>query len=159
MTLKARLLAVLLLAGSVSGAGLAQETLVWTQKASGGFVTLAYGPIDPNKTPLFMLSCINGAGIAVLDVSAGAADAKPGTDMTIDLTNADLTAPVEAEVIHDEASGTALVEASDIDVKPILDVLKAAGPVTMKVGEAIAELSDRDRAQAVEQFTKSCELA
>lgn len=158
MTQTSRLLAVLLLVGSLSGANAAQETLVWTQKASGGFVTLAYGPIDPRKTPLFMLSCLNGAGIAVLDVSAGAS-AEPGTDMTIVLANGDATASVEAEVIHDEASGATLVEGSDIDVKPILDVLKGSGPVTMKVGDANAELSDQDRGQAVKEFTKQCELA
>jgi hypothetical protein len=157
MTLTARLLAVPLLVGSLSGALAAQETLVWTQKASGGFVTLAYGPLDPRKTPVFMLSCLNGAGIAVLDVSPGASG-EAGTEMTIALVNADLTASVEAEIIHDEASGAKLVEASDIDVKPILDVLKGSGPVTMTVGDATAELSDQDRSRAVEEFTKQCEL-
>jgi len=158
MTLPVRFLAVILLFGSLSGANAAQQTLVWTQKASGGFVTLAYSSLDPSETPLFMLSCLNGAGIAVLDVSPGAGG-EPGTEMTIALANGDATASVEAEVIHDEASGAALVEASDIDVKPILEVLKGSGPVAMTVGDANAELSDHGRSVAVEEFTKQCELA
>ena len=51
-----------------SGVVRAEESQVWIEKASEGFVTLAYGPLDPAKSPLFLLSCFDAMGIAVLDL-------------------------------------------------------------------------------------------
>ena len=152
-------LAAALLAGSLSGAVLAKETSVWTGKTNGSFVTLTYGPLDPAKTPLFMLSCFNGMGIAVLNVHADLPDNKPGKPLAIELAGGDLTVPVEAEAARDETSGVTFGEASDIEVKPILDLLRGKSPVTVNVAGTSTELSDHGRAQAVGKFTESCELS
>ena len=58
-------LTVTLLGASIARA---EDTLVWISKANGSLVTLAYGPVDTTKAPLFLLSCFNGMDIAVLDV-------------------------------------------------------------------------------------------
>jgi len=135
-----------------------QESLLWTNRINGSFVSLAYGPLDPTKSPLFMLSCFNGMNIAVLDVRTEIADAKPGTPLTIELTAGGLTSPIEAEATRDEADGVIFGEASDIEVKPILDVLRLPGLLTVKVGETSAILSDQGRAKAVGQFSEACQL-
>ena len=153
------LLAAALLAGSLSSVALAKETSVWTDKENGSFVTLTYGPLDPAKTPLFMLSCFNGMGIAVLNVHSGLPDTKPGTALTIDLASGDLKMPIEAEAVRDPASGDTLSEASDIEMKSILDVLRGESPVTVKVGGTSGELSDHGRAEAVKNFSENCELS
>jgi hypothetical protein len=150
-------LAAALLAGALPQASVA-ETLVWTEKASGGFVTLTYGLLDPDKSPLFMLSCLNGMGIAVLDIRSDLPETKPGTPLTIELTSDGLTAPVQGEAAKDETSGASFGQASDIEVKPILDVLRGSGPVTVKVGTESATLSEHGRAEAVDKFGKDCEL-
>ena len=64
------LLAVCLLVGALPPGSFAraEERLVWTEKASPGFVSLAYGALDPEKPPLFLLSCFNAMSITVLDV-------------------------------------------------------------------------------------------
>lgn len=152
-------LATVLLAGSLSGVALAKETSVWTGKTNGSFVTLTYGPLDPAKTPLFMLSCFNGMGIAVLNVHTDLTGTRPGAPLTIELASGDLAVPVEAEAARDETSGGNFGEASDIEVKPILDVLRGASPVTVKVGGTSTEMSDHGRAEAVSRFTESCELS
>jgi hypothetical protein len=136
----------------------AEETLVWTEKSNGGFATLAYGSYDPAKGPLFLLSCFNSMGIAVLDLRTDIGGAKLGQPITIELAAGEAKAAVEGEVANDESSGTTFGEASDIEVKPVLAVLRAPGPLTVKVGEASTTLSDRSRAQAVGQFNKDCEL-
>lgn len=153
------LLAAALVAGALSGVALAKDTSVWTNKESGSFVTLTYGPLNPAKTPLFMLSCFNGMGIAVLNVHSGLPDTKPGTALTIDLASGDLTLPVEGESARDQAAGGTFGEASDIEIKPILNVLRGKSPVTVKVGGTNSELSDHGRAEAVEKFTEACELS
>lgn len=153
------LLAAALIAGSLSSVALAEETSVWTNKESGSFVTLTYGPLNPAKTPLFMLSCFNGMGIAVLNVHSGLPDSEAGSAITIDVTSGDLTLPIEAEAVHDKASGATFGEASDFEMKPMLEVLRGTSPLTVKVGGTNSALSDHGRAEAVGKFTESCELS
>lgn len=153
------LLAAALLAASLPGASLAEESSVWSAKTNGSFVTLTYGTLSADKAPLFMLSCFNGMGIAVLDVRPGLGeDTKPGTPLTIALTGGDQTAQVEGEATRDEESGTTFAESSDTKVKPILDVLRTSGSITLKAGSASAELTDTGRADAIERFAKDCTL-
>jgi len=161
MTIKSNmrfLLAAALLAGSLPGASSAQGTSVWTAKVNGSFVTLTYGSLDPDESPLVMLACFNGMGIAVLNVHADLSETKPGTPLAIEFTSDGLTAAVEGEAGRDEPGDPVFGEATDVAVKPILDVLRSDGPVTVKVGAVSAELSGHGRAQAVEQFTKDCSL-
>jgi hypothetical protein len=154
------LLAVCLLVGALPPGSFAraEERLVWTEKASPGFVSLAYGALDPAKAPLFLLSCFNAMSIAVLDVRTEMAEAKPGAALTIELSAGDAKSPVEGEAARDNSSGVTFGEASDIAVKPVLDVLRQSGPLTVTIGEASAALSDQGRAEAVDQFSQHCEL-
>ena len=135
-----------------------EERLLWTEKSSAGFVSLAYGPLDPAKSPLFLLSCFNAMSIAVLDVRTEMAEAKPGAALTIELSAGDAKSPVEGEAARDDATGVTFGEASDIAVKPVLDVLRQSGPLTVTIGETSAALSDQGRAEAVETFSKDCEV-
>jgi hypothetical protein len=152
------LLAAALLAASLPGESLAEATSVWNAKTNGSFVTLTYGTLDADKGPIFMLSCFNGMGIVVLDVRPELGDTKPGTPLTIELTGGGQTAKVEGEATRDEESGATFAESSDAEVKPILDVLRASGPVAIKAGSASAELTDTGRADAIDRFTKDCTL-
>jgi hypothetical protein len=147
-------------AGALPAASLArtEEELIWTEKSSDNLTSLAYGSLDPAKNPLFMLSCFNGMSIAVLDVHHEVTGTKPGEPLTIELSAGTASSPVKGEAARDEESGATFAEASDIQVKPVLAVLRAEGPLTVKMGETSATLSDRGRAQAVAQFSKDCEL-
>jgi hypothetical protein len=96
-------------------------------------------------------------GIAVLDLRQEIANAKLGDPLTIALSAGDAKAEVKGEAARDDA-GTIFAEASDIAVKPVLEVLRQTGPVTATAGTASVSLSDTGRAQAVERFTKDCPL-
>ena len=147
-------LAILLLAD----AGKSEEAMMWTEKSSGGLTTLAYGPLNPTASPLFVLSCFGGMNIVVLDVHKEIPGAKRGDAVTIEISSAKAQAPVKAEVESNEATGTTFGEASDIDVKPVLQVMRDPGPLTVKMGEASATLSDQGRAQAIAEFVENCKL-
>jgi hypothetical protein len=150
-------LAVCLLAAVQVSSARAEDNLIWTDKASEGLISLSYAPLDPAKAPLFLLSCFDAMGIAVLDLREKIADAKPGDALTIALSAGEAKAEVKGEAARDDA-GTTFAEASDIAVKPVLEVLRQAGPVTVTAGSASVSLSDQGRAQAVERFSKACPL-
>jgi len=150
-------LAVWLLAAAQVSTARAEENLIWTAKASEGLISLSYAPLDPAKPPLFLLSCFDAMGIAVLDLHQEIAGAKSGDALTIALSAGDAKAEVKGEAASDDA-GMTFAEASDIAVKPVLEVLRQTGAVTVTAGEASASLSDKGRAQAVERFTKDCPL-
>jgi hypothetical protein len=138
--------------------GRSEETMVWTEHSSGGLTTLAYGSLGPAQSPLFLLSCFSGMNIVVLDVHKEIPGAKPGDSLTIKLSSTKAQSPVKGEVGKNETTGTTFGEASDIDVKPMLEVLRDPGPLTINLGEASATMSDTGRADAVAQFVRSCAL-
>jgi hypothetical protein len=134
----------------------AEDTQVWLSKSNGSLVTLAYGPVDPTKTPLFLLSCFNGMDVAVLDIHQNISGAKAGDKVAIKLSAGGASASLDGETA--DASGEVFGEASDIKVKPVLAVLSEKGPVTVKIGGTTATLSEQGRAEAVEQFAGACTL-
>ena len=151
------LLAACLLAGSASGTR-AQETLAWTEKASEGFIALNYGSLDSSKAPVFQLSCFNEMEIAVLNVFGAVEGARPGQKLPIELSAGNAKLSLVGEASLDDKTGAMFAEASGIEVKPVLEVLKSPGPVTVKTGETSQTLSEVGRADAVAKFGKDCTL-
>lgn len=150
-------LAALLVVLAPLGAARA-ESVVWTQRASGDLTTLAYGPLDPQKIPVLLLSCFNEMEVVVLDVHQEIEGAKAGDAIAIELSSAKAQAPIQAEVAMNRDTGKTFGEASDIKVKPILEVLRDPGPLTLTIGKTSTTLSDAGRVQAAEDFAKSCKL-
>ena len=57
-----------------------------------------------------------------------------------------------------ETTGKTFGEASDINVKPVLEVLRDPGPLTIKMGAASATMSEQGRAELVSKFVENCKL-
>jgi hypothetical protein len=131
---------------------------IWQVKTSGSFVTLRYGPLNERERAPFLLSCLNGVGIAVLSVNMDFPEMETGEALTIEFSAGDKTAPVAGETAAEDGTGIIYGEAGDIAVKPILKVLEQKGPVTMKSGANAMELSDVGRAENVAEFAKECSL-
>jgi hypothetical protein len=119
---------------------------------------LSYGPLDPAQNPLFVLSCFSGMNIVVLDVHKEIPDAKPGDPITIELSSAKAQSPLKGEVGQNETTGKTFGEASDINVKPVLELLRDPGPLTIKMGGASATMSEQGRAESVSKFVENCKL-
>jgi hypothetical protein len=105
-----------------------------------------------------MLSCFNNMSIIVLDVHKEIAGAKPGTPLTIELASAKSKAPIEGEVGLNDATGKTFGEASDLELKPVLAVLRDPGPLTVTMGDTTATLAEQGRDEAVTAFSKNCEV-
>jgi hypothetical protein len=153
---------LILTAGLVLGAlcgspARAQATPVWTEKMSEGFVSLNYGSLE-SEQPILQLSCFNEMEIAVLNIFGEIEGARPGQKLTIELSAGGAKAALDGEATLDDKSGTIFAEASGIEVKPVLAVLEAKGPIAVKTGESSQTLTDVGRAEAVERFSKDCTL-
>ena len=131
---------------------------LWSSKTSGSFVTLRYGPLDEREKAPFLLSCLNGVGIAVLSVHMDFPEQQTGEALTFEFSAGDKTVPVAGETAAEDGTGTIYGEAGDIAVTPILEVLKMDGPVTMKSGANAVELTPLERADTVAEFDKNCSL-
>jgi hypothetical protein len=140
------------------GAGHAQESPVWTEKSDKGRASLAYGPLDPSKTPLFLLTCFNNMDVAVLEIFAVIEGTRPGQLLTIELSAGSAKLPLKGEVSVDDATSSMFAEANEVKVKPVLEVLRAPGPLTVNLGLTNKTLSHQGRADAVEKFDQACEL-
>src|SRR5262249_15908424 len=103
------LFAVLIAVAASLSLARAEDSLVWISKSNGSLVTLGYGPVDPTKAPLLLLSCFNGMDVAVLDVHQDIAGAKPGQTLAIVLSAGAATASLEGETA--DASGSIFGEA------------------------------------------------
>jgi hypothetical protein len=136
----------------------AEESLVWTEKSDEGRASLAYGPLDQAKTPLFLLTCFNNMNVAVLEIFGAIEGTRPGQPLTITLSTANAKLPLKGEVSVDDATSSMFAEASDLKVKPVLEVLRAPGPLTVNLGLTDKTLSDQGRADAVEKFDEACKL-
>jgi hypothetical protein len=148
--------AVCVTAIPLPGFAAAEMPLIWTARSSGALTALAYGPIDPAQDPLFLLSCFNGMSIAVLDVHKGITGIEPGQPITIEINSTKAQSPVAGEVARDDETGATFGEASNISVKPVLEVLRNPGPLTIKMGATSATLPDQGRLEAVGQFSQNC---
>jgi len=138
--------------------GHAQESQVWTEKSDEGRASLAYGPLDPAKTPLFLLTCFNNMDVAVLEIFVVIEGTRPGQPLTIELSAGSAKLPLKGEVSVDDATSSMFAEANEVKVKPVLEVLRAPGPLTINLGLTNKTLSDQGRADAVEKFDQACKL-
>jgi hypothetical protein len=152
------LVASLVLGTLLASPARAQGTLVWTERMSEGFVSLSYGSLDASAQPILQLSCFNEMAITVLNIFGAIEGTRPGQKLTIELSAGGAKASLEGEVSLDDKTGATFAEASGIEVKPVLEVLKAPGAVTVKTGETSQTLTDVGRAEAVEKFSKDCTL-
>ena len=150
--------AALLFIALPQGAGHAPESQVWTEKSDEGRASLAYGPFDPAKTPLFLLTCFNNMDVAVLEIFVVIDGTRPGQPMTIELSAGSAKLPLKGEISVDDATSSMFAEANEVKVRPVLEVLRAPGPLTINLGLTNKTLSDQGRADAVEKFDQACEL-
>jgi hypothetical protein len=96
--------------------------------------------------------------VAVLEIFGAIEGTRPGQPLTITLSAANAKLPLKGEVSVYDATSSMFAEASDLKVKPVLEVLRASGPVTVNLGLTDKTLSDQGRADAVEKFDEACKL-
>src|SRR5262249_978928 len=108
----------------------------------------------------FLLTCFNNMNVAVLEIFGAIKGTRPGQPV-ITITLSGLQTPgleLKGEVSVDDATSSMFAETSDFKMKPLLQVLRSWGPLTVTVELTDKTLSDQGRADAVEKFDKACNL-
>lgn len=151
------LLVLAVTAFSLGASARTQENAVWSAQTTGDMSALRYGAFDADL-PLMLLSCFNALEVAVLDIYDDVGAAKPGEPVTIELVAGDSAAPLEGEAAEAEETAEIYAEASDFPLKPVIDVLRKDGPLTVKIDDTSRTFSDFGKADAVESFAQACAL-
>ena len=154
------LLAACILAGAFLPFSFArsEETLVWTANTNGDLISLSYGSLDTSKPPVLLLSCFNEMSIGVLEIFGTIDGTRPGQKLSIDLSAGGAKSSIEGAVELDDKTGTMFAEASDVEIPPLLGVLKSSGPLTVKIASTTFTLPEVGRADAAEKFSKDCQI-
>lgn len=154
------LLAACVLAGALLPFSFArcEETLVWTANTNGDLISLSYGSLDTSKPPVLLLSCFNEMSIGVLEIFGTIEGTRPGQKLSIDLSAGGTQSSVPGAAELDDKTGTMFAEASDVEIAPLLGVLKASGPLTVKLASTTRTLPEVGRAEAAEKFSKDCQI-
>jgi hypothetical protein len=153
------LLVLAALFASAPAQSASEGSLIWTERTDGGSVSLAYGSLDTAQNPLFLLSCFNEMDIVVLNIFSVIEGTRPGQPVTIEISGGSEKATLKAQSEIDRKSASMFAEAGEVEVEPLLTVLRADGPVTLKMGFTTKTMSDAGREQAVDQFRKDCRVS
>ncbi|HEX2449113.1 MAG TPA: hypothetical protein VHK26_13190 [Methyloceanibacter sp.] len=153
-------LAAALLAGGLLSSRLArgEETLVWTANTNGDLISLTYGSLDTSKPPVLLLSCFNEMNIGVLEIFGTIEGTRPGQKVSIDLSAGGTQSSIDGSVELDDKTGMMFAEASDLEIAPVIGVLKAPGPLTVKTAATTRTLPEVGRAEAADRFSKDCQI-
>ncbi len=141
----------------LSASARTQENAVWSAESTGDMSALRYGAFDADL-PLLLLTCFNELEIAVLDIYDDVGTAKAGDPLPIELAAGSIAAPLNGEAAKEVESAEVYAEVSDFPIKPVMNVLRAEGPLTVKIGETSRTFEGVGRDEAVKTFTETCEL-
>jgi hypothetical protein len=134
------------LAALPSLAALAAADRVWiTQTSDDGAVLMLASP-EASDDILFILSCNNIEKSAGMTVFVEIAGTKVEEPVTIELLAESAKHTVEGHISTDELAGFNYADAKDMDLKPVIAVLSAEGPATVKAGQTVTTLPDKGRA-------------
>lgn len=140
------------------GSACGEDTLVWTANANGGLIALSYGSLDSSKTPVFLLSCFNEMDVAVLEIFGTIEGTRPGQELSIDISAGDAKSSSKGQASTDDKTGAMFAEASDVEIAPLLEVLKSPGPLTVKTALTTRTLPEAGRADAAGKFSTDCQV-
>jgi hypothetical protein len=130
----------------------------WMVNQYEGNVSLVYGSTETGEDYAFALSCNNKKKAAEVTVYEDIPGAKVGQKLIIELSAGSAKVALKGETSTDEMSGFIFGVANEIAVKPVVGVLAAKGPATVKMSTVTLDLPETGRAAAVSEFAKACKL-
>jgi hypothetical protein len=123
-----------------------------------GNYTLSYGSPETAEDQLFWIVCRNGDKKTEMVVYVDMTDVKVGQPVAIELSAGNAKATVKGDVSTDEMSGFLFAKAEQFEIKKVLDLMAAKGPVTVKTGTIVTNLPDKGRSPELVKFAKGCKL-
>jgi hypothetical protein len=130
----------------------------WMAGGDQGVASLTYGNPETVEDLLFWLICENKKKTTEITVYDDVTGAKVGQPILIELSAGAAKTSIKGHIATDEMTGYLFPQAKNFKVKPVIEVLKAKGPVTAKSGKLVTTLPEKGRAEAAAKFAKACAL-
>ncbi|HLC07841.1 MAG TPA: hypothetical protein VJK06_00990, partial [Methyloceanibacter sp.] len=128
----------------------------WMGGSGDGDTSLSYGSPETAEDQLFWIVCRRNEKKTEMVVYVDMTGIKVGQPVVIELSSGAGKTVVNGEAATDEMSGFIFARAEQFPVKPVIELLAAKGPVTIKTGEIVTKLPDKGRAPELAKFTKGC---
>jgi hypothetical protein len=134
------------------------EGYEWMGGSNEGAASFVYGSPETVEDQLFWLSCEPEKKSTEMTVYDDVAGTKVGQPIAIDMSAGAAKTSVQGKIATDGMSGFFFPEAKGFKVKPVIEVLKAKGPLTVKTGKLTTILPEKGRSEALAAFAKACTL-
>ena len=155
LSFSAAALAILMLTGAI---GEGTPGYVWMGQVTEGNALFVYGAQDSPEDMLFWIECNAKKKSTEMALYEEIPGAKVRDPITLELAGAAANVALKGKITTDEMSGFHYAVAESFKVKPVLDLFRGKGPVTVKAGKLTSSLPDKGRAEALTKFAKGCTL-
>ncbi len=152
------LLAICLLAAGPPAQAEDDPGYVWMSESGDGNASLVYGSPETAEDLVFILTCRNGETVSDLTVYVDIPDTEVGDPVEVALVAGEAKLAVPGAISTDEMSGFHFAVAESFAAKPMIDLLRQKGEVTVKTGSVTTALPETGRAAELANFTKTCAL-
>ncbi len=136
----------------------AVEGYEWMGGVNKGSASFIYGSPETAEDVEFWLTCEPKTKKTELTVYVDIKGTKVGQAMPIEIGVGSAKTTVKGKIATDEMTGFYFAEAKGLRVKPVVEVFKGKGTVTIKTGKLTTLLPEKGRAEALAEFAKGCTL-
>ncbi len=134
------------------------EGYEWMGGVNKGNASFIYGSPETAEDVEFWLTCEPKTTETELTVYVDITGTKVGQAMPIEISVGSAKTTVKGKITTDEMTGFYFAEAKGLKVKPVVEVFKGKGTVTIKTGKLTTLLPEKGRAEALAEFAKGCTL-
>jgi hypothetical protein len=133
------------------------EGYEWMGGIQDGTASFVYGSPETAEDLEFWLTCEPKTKETELTIYVDIEENKVGQQMPIEVSVGSAKTVVKGKVATDEMIGVHVL-AKGFKVKPVVEVFKGNGTVTIKTGKITTLLPEKGRAKALAEFAKGCTL-
>ena len=136
----------------------ALEGYEWQGVVRDGTASFVYGSPETAEDLEFWLTCEPKTKETELTVYVDITGTKVGQAMPIEISVGSAKTTVKGKIATDEMTGFYFAEAKGLKVKPVVEVFKGKGTVTIKTCKLTTLLPEKGRAKTLAEFAKGCML-
>lgn len=151
-----KLIGLALLGGAMlAGPASAKDTAVWNSFVDDQAASLNFSTPESDDVR-FVLYCEHATKKVSVTVNRELKGVKEKAPLTVDLSVSAAKVSLKGVAVTNENDGFIYGEANDIAVAPVVDVLRTAGTLNVRIAGKSFTFPDKDRAKNLKVFEGGC---